>query len=139
MIAGLVAPNASAAGGVTTVGAGFGTLQTNDGVTTCTNAPFVVNIVYAQGGAVLTTAADGCLGVIGFTHICCQIALDSTQNPILKVTFFCQGTEAAGLHCEGDANGTHVVADVGPNGGPGSSVPISVRGAYIFDGTFTAI
>jgi hypothetical protein len=132
-------PSAPAAGGLATHGVGSGILQTNDGLTTCPNAPVAVQVVYATGGPVLTTATDGCVGVVGFTHVCCQIAFNSSQNPPLKITYFCAGSEAGGLHCEGTSNGVLVTADVGPYAGPGSLVTLNVSGAYRFHGTFTAI
>jgi hypothetical protein len=121
-------------------GAGVGLLAANDGSFVCPDSPFVVEVLYGPGGAVLHTYVLGsCAGVVGLTFICCQAGLDTTQSPPYVLTFFCQGSEALGLHCEGTVGGTLVTADVGPSAGPGSMVSLRTRGTYAFDGSFLAV
>lgn len=139
VVLGLAAP-AQPLAGVAPHGAGTGLLEANDGSFVCPDSPFAVEVLYLPGGAVLhTEVLASCPGVVGFTAICCRAALNSSASPPLEVTFFCQGSEAAGLHCEGSVGSTVVTADVGPSAGPGSTVSLSTRGTHRFEGSFLAV
>lgn len=135
------APPAQSVGGLALHGVGFGTYENNAGTVTCADSPFAVEVAYvAPASAVLHSEfAGSCLGTVGATVICCRIEVNNTQSPPAKVTFYCAGTEAAGLHCEGLSGNTLVTADVGPYGGPASAVTYASTGAFRFSGVFTAV
>lgn len=138
-----MAATAPALGGLLVTGAGFGTYASNDGATVCADAPFTAQALYTPDGrGSLTSAFAGvttCTGTLGATLIAGGVALNGTQAPPVQLVFFCTGSEAAGMHCEVLQGDTLITADVGPYAGPGSLVALGTRGAYRFDGAFTAV
>jgi hypothetical protein len=134
---------AAGAGGLALHGAGLGTYASNDGSQVCADSPFVVEVLYLPDGrgAMHSEFAGGgaCLGLVGLTAVLGGARVDTLQSPPVELVFFCTGSEAAGLHCEGEAQGVPLTADVGPYGGPLGAMTLSTRGAFMFDGVFTAV
>lgn len=137
----MVASLAHGLGGVAVHGAGLGTYQSNDGVRTCAGSPFVVEVLYLpeDKGALHSEFAGSCLGTVGATLILGRAIVNTTRMPPVTLGFFCEGTEATGLHCEGQQGATLITADVSPYAGPGNNMTLSTRGAFRFDGNFTAV
>jgi hypothetical protein len=128
-----------AVGGVATHGAGFGTYRTNDGSVVCPGAPFVVEVAYLPDGRGSMHSEFDCGTTVGTTAILGGARVDTTRTPPVELVFFCAGAEATGMRCEAQAGPTLITADVGPYAGPGSTVTLSTRGGFMFDGSFTAV
>lgn len=139
LLAALASPSL-AAGGLVVGGAGLGTFATSDGAAVCPGSPFAAQVAYLPDGhgALVTEFVGSCLGRAGGTAIAGQVAVNGTASPPVRITYYCVGTEAAGLACEGTVGGTTITAQVGPYAGPGGMVTLSTRGSYRFDGAFLA-
>lgn len=138
LLGGFAASPADALLGTALNGVGVGTLQTNDGLTTCPDSPIALNVVYLppEQAVLHAEVPASCLGTLGTSLFVGRLGVQVGQPEPLLVDLSCRGSEAAGLHCDGLAGAT---ADLGPHGAPGDAVTFALRAAFRFDGSVTAV
>lgn len=126
---------ADAAGGLVVVGAGWGV--TWDAAESCPNHPFAASVHFLPGQHAIVNfqypGGSECPLWTGGKIVIGRLDFDTTKRPPVSVTFYCNGSETAGVYCFDGV----VTVTVSPYQGPGVMMLLTKRGGDSnFDGLF---